>query len=266
MVHGGMSATPSLRKHFEANLQELNGVETWEELFHAVGSDHVPSKMEILEILQGCWDDGLRLGHFTRDTDFSRLQRSGTSNLFLVGASYSKGAMAIDRSGSMSLYIGNHSTTRYDAVCSHFMRMLEAKEASFAFSLLLFDHEIMLFQQGALVQNTPGNRDKVQRWLHMNRPNYGGTDLLSATQHLVRLGGANVEERFLLTDGESGLRGLLECVRDRKHRAPVNCIGVMNEDSRRARDVLEAIAETGGGEVVWANEPELTKEGNDRPS
>ena len=268
-VHG-YRPTPAFRLEIGKELEALMQIDSWSSLFGALeasspappaasmDSSMLPSgdasieREELLQVLRGSWQDGIRKGHFRADDDFSKLHRSGTSNLFLVGNSYSKAAFMIDRSGSMASCVqvkrgdGHQYKTRFDLVCKHLLALLDERPVDFAIAVHLFDNRVDSWQGGGLVQNTPTNRRDLARFLKQNGPR-GGTNLVLATKALLAVPSA--QERFLLTDGECGYGDEDKIVSQLETSAgsgvPLHTIGV--ELSARGRSLLEATASAGGG-------------------
>jgi hypothetical protein len=283
--------THHLRLHLNYGLDRLSAVKSWPDLFAALAaadtigqremtkmattkvpaSAAVMNPSELLKVLHGSWDDGIAEGHFTADTDFGALHKSGGSNLFLIGNRYQKAAFSVDRSGSMESTVqGSSGTpnaircgncrgdlTRFELVATQLIDMLKGRSVDFAFAVVLFDHRLTHFDNGRLVQNTPKNRQALVAFLAANRPE-GGTNLFLAVEAALSVPGAM--EAFLLTDGEDSNEKAV-IARAAAATVPLNCIGV--DLNSRGKSLLERIAKAGKGECLMVDAAKISSADND---
>jgi Mg-chelatase subunit ChlD len=126
------------------------------------------------------------------------------------------------------------------------------------FNLILFNHQVLLWQPGKMVESTETTRRQAARW-GSEQPPTGGTNIHDALEAAFAMalrvtGRPEVDTILFMTDGRPTAgkvqdpARILEEVRlwNRAARLKIHCVGVGEHDEA----FLQALAEIGNGQYV----------------
>jgi ubiquitin-protein ligase/Mg-chelatase subunit ChlD len=227
----------------------------WNDFFESVCMANVTK-----EQLKCMWLSSIKKsvaqGYHRLNTDFSKIQSRGVSNILLRGKSYPRVVFCIDTSGSMCSEFPNPTTgrniSRLDYVKEELITIFSSKLTHRnQFTLVPFNSGASVWSRG-LQQATEANLgsaiNEVRRWVPS-----GGTDFTSALEAAFNV--ADVEEIYFLSDGEDWIDEyrLTELVRRLSRNGAIQCHTTSFFAPYNGKKLLKAIANAAGGTYVDFN-------------
>jgi len=243
--------------HFNKQLQILldraEKVSNWQSYFQSICL-----KAPTDEFLYRMWTKAVQVslhcGYHTPQTDFSKIQSRGVSNILLRGTSYGKVVLCIDVSGSMDCTSRDPNTGKYlsrlefvkNQLADIFSSKLTHRQQ---FTVMRFNHEVHTWSDG-LVQATESNLKKAQKHVNSWEP-CGGTAFAPVLQ--AAFGMKNVEAVYFLSDGEPDecKEYVVELIAKLSQNKKIHCHTTAFSSSRYGQELLKAMSEATGGSYYY---------------
>jgi Mg-chelatase subunit ChlD len=232
-------------------LEKASRASNYDEYFDTISMTRVSS-----ETLKGMWllslRSSFRNGYHSLNTDFSRIQSRGVSNILLRGKSFPRVVFCIDTSGSMGSEFVDRETNRRTSRLEYVKEELAGIFASKLthrnqFSIVEFNSEAVIWSKG-LQQATAASLDAASKFVRNWYPT-GGTNYPAALHTAFSVPG--VEAVYLLSDGEVwGDAELLSLVRRLSRNGEIQCNTTAFFAPESGQQLLKAIADATNGSYV----------------